>query len=56
MWGELLTLFEYVKTDQFLAHFSLGAYANKQNCRIWGSENPKVIAERPLHPEKVTVW
>jgi hypothetical protein len=38
------------------AHFSLCGYVNKQNCRIWGSENPQVIEERPLHPEKVTVW
>ena len=38
------------------AHFSLGGYVNKQNCRIWGSENPQVIEERPLHPGKVTVW
>lgn len=38
------------------AHFSLCGYVNKQNCRIWGSQNPQVIAERPLHPEKVTVW
>jgi len=22
------------------AHFHLGGYVNKQNCRIWGSENP----------------
>jgi len=38
------------------AHFSLGGYVNKQNCRIWGSENPQVIEEMPLHPDKVTVW
>lgn len=38
------------------AHFSLGGYVNKQNCRIWGSENPHVTVERPLHPQKVTVW
>ncbi|CAH2101163.1 unnamed protein product [Euphydryas editha] len=38
------------------AHFMLGGYVNKQNCRIWGSENPKVTFERPLHPQKVTVW
>lgn len=38
------------------AHFSLGGYVNKQNCRIWGSENPQLIVEKPLHPEKVTVW
>ena len=34
------------------AHFSHGGYIKKQNCRIWGSENPEVIEERPLHPEK----
>ena len=21
-------------------HFDLGGYVNKQNCRIWGTENP----------------
>ncbi|CAH2099714.1 unnamed protein product [Euphydryas editha] len=38
------------------AHIMLGGYVNKQNCRIWGSENPKVTVERPLHPQKITVW
>ena len=37
------------------ANFTLGGYINKQNCRIWGSEDPQVIDERPLHPEKITV-
>ena len=23
------------------AHFDLGGYVNKQNCRIWGTENPQ---------------
>ena len=27
-----------------------------KNCSIWGSDNPHVIEERPLHPEKVAVW
>ena len=29
------------------AHFDLGGYVNKQNCRFWGTENP--------HPKRVTV-
>ena len=37
------------------SHFTLGGNVNKQNCRIWGSGNPQVIEERPLHPEKVAV-
>lgn len=37
------------------AHFHLGGYVNKQNCRIWGSEQPHVIVERPMHPPRVTV-
>jgi transposase len=28
------------------AHFHLGGYVNKQNCRIWGSENPQVTCEQ----------
>lgn len=38
------------------AHFWLNGYVNKQNCRIWGAENPRAIVETPLHPEKLTVW
>lgn len=38
------------------AHFHLAGYVNKQNCRIWGSENPHVIVEQPMHPQRVTVW
>lgn len=38
------------------AHFHLGGFVNKQNCRIWGSENPRVIVEKPLYPQRVTVW
>ena len=36
-------------------HFHLGGYVNKQNCRIWGSENPKMIIDKPLYPQRVTV-
>lgn len=38
------------------AHFQLNGYVNTQNCRIWGEENPRVIHEKPLHAERVTVW
>lgn len=41
-------------TDE--AHFELGGYVNTQNCRIWGSENPHVVVQKPMHPPKVTVW
>ena len=37
------------------AHFHLGGYVNKQNCRIWGSENPKMIIEKPVYSQRVTV-
>ena len=26
-------------------HFHLSGYVNKQNCRIWGDENPRVTVE-----------
>ena len=38
------------------AYFHLGRYVNKQNCCVWGLENPKMIIERPLYPQRVTVW
>lgn len=38
------------------AHFWLNGYVNKQNCRIWSENNPKMIQQLPLHPEKCTVW
>jgi len=42
-----------VFTDE--VHFHLGGYVNKQNCRIWGSENPHVVLEKPMHPQRVAV-
>lgn len=41
-------------TDE--AHFTLSGAVNKQNCRMWGTDNPHIIHETPLHDEKVTVW
>ena len=38
------------------AHFHLNGFVNKQNCRIWGSENPCMIEEREMYPQRVTVW
>ena len=38
------------------ALFDLGGYVNKQNCRIWGTENPYAYIEKPTHPKRVTVW
>lgn len=38
------------------AHFWLDGYVNGQNYRIWGSEKPEVVATKPLHPKKLTVW
>ena len=38
------------------AHFHLDGFVNRQNCRIWGSENPHVIVEKQMYPQRVTVW
>ena len=38
------------------AVFTFCRCVKKQNCRIWVSENPEVIEERTLYPEKITVW
>ena len=38
------------------AHFDLGGYVNKPNCRLRGTENPQSYIEKPTHPKRVTVW
>lgn len=38
------------------AWFHLSGYVNSQNSRIWSSENPHVLHERPLHCQKTGVW
>ena len=38
------------------AHFDLGGYANKQNCLIWGTENPHTYIGKPTNPKRVNVW
>ena len=38
------------------AHFDLGGYVNKRNCRIWCIENLHAYIEKPTHPKRVTIW
>ena len=38
------------------AHFDVGGYVNKQNYRIWGTENPHSYIEKSTYPKRVTVW
>lgn len=38
------------------AHFHNSGAVNKQNMRYWSVANPRVVHERPLHSDKVTVW
>ena len=38
------------------AHFDFGGYANKQNCRIWGTEHLHAYIEKATHAKRVTVW
>ena len=33
-----------------------GMQKNKQNCRIWDTENPHAYIEKPTHSKRVTVW
>ena len=37
-------------------HFHLNGYVNRQNYRIWGSENPHLALEKQAHPVRVSVW
>lgn len=41
-------------TDE--AWFYLSGYINKQNMRIWSSENPHEFIQSPLHSQKIGVW
>ena len=38
------------------ADFDLGGCVNKQNGRIWGTENSHEYIEKPTHSKRVTVW
>ena len=45
---------EIIFSDE--AHFDLGGHVNKQNCGLWGTENPHAFIEKPIHPKRITVW
>ena len=34
---------------------ALGGYVNKENCRIWDTENPHAYIEKPMYQKRVTV-
>jgi hypothetical protein len=38
------------------AHFDLSGGVNKKNCKFWEGENPHILQQRGLHPERVTLW
>lgn len=38
------------------SHFHMNGFVNKQNCRIWGSANPRAVYQRKMHSMKCTVW
>lgn len=40
----------------FFHEAQASGYVNKQNYRIWASENPRAITKEPLHAQRVTVW
>ena len=48
------SLQSFIFSDE--AHFDLAGYINKQNCRIWATENPYAYIAKPTHPKRVTVW
>lgn len=38
------------------SHFHLNGFVNKQNCRIWATENPRAYQEVSSYPQRVSVW
>ena len=38
------------------AHFNIGGYVSKQDCRIRVTKNPHAYIEKPAHKKQVSVW
>lgn len=36
-------------------HFKLNVYINNQIFLVWGTENPRIIYKKPVHPQEATV-
>jgi hypothetical protein len=51
-WNELASYSSF--SDETWFHQS--GYVNNQDSRIWSSENPQLLHEVPMHPEKLGVW
>jgi hypothetical protein len=60
-----MVFFEWAQNNEVLfnnvrfsdeAHFHLDGAVNKQNVRVWVSENPRVIHEKVHHALRITVW
>ena len=54
MLGNIATLLFTISTKKII--FSDEAHICKQNCHIWGAENPQANIEKSTHPKRVTVW
>lgn len=37
------------------ANFYLNDHVNKENCKVWGTKNPRVIVEHQIQPGRCTV-
>ena len=45
----------FIEKSSFLTKLIFTS-VNKQNCRIWGSENPHVVMKKSMHPQRETIW
>ena len=47
-------MYSLLMTDE--THFLLNGFVNKQNFRYRVVENPRILNEKKLHPQRVSVW